>query len=135
MPTGWVWHCDAGDPGELSHPSRKLMNAMSPMGTDCGTPRSCQVVPRSFERNRRVPPTSAHTTSPEGALRFADVGRVIGVPVGVATAEGAWLAVGVAVVVGAALAVTAGDALGEAAGPQAARHDASTSEASRFIPQ
>src|SRR5258706_812213 len=116
MPTAWVWHCDAGDPGELSHPSRKLMNAMSPMGTDCGTPRSCQVAPRSFERNRRVPPTRAHTMSPEGALRLADVGNVIGVPVGVATAVGAWLAVAVAVAVGAGLAVTSCDALPQTSG-------------------
>jgi hypothetical protein len=118
----WLWHCVAAEPGELTHPCRALMNAMSPIGTPEGTPRSSHVEPRSLDRKSRELPTRAHTKSPDGALMVVTLGNAIGVPVGVAGGEGVGLCVAVAV----AVAVTAGvllppEGLGdEAAGAQAA---------------
>jgi hypothetical protein len=111
------------------------MNAMSPIGIPDGTPRSSHVVPRSLERNSRVPATSAHTMSPDGALIVAMFGSVIGVPVGVGAAVGDGLGVGVAV--GAGLGVALGEGLGGTvgdapAGPQAVRSSTSARPVSLF---
>jgi len=76
-----------------------------------GRPRSDHVVPRSMERNRRVPPKDIQTTSPDGALIVAFVGNTVRVGVGVpgAVVAGAVVGLGVEVRVDAAGVLTVGD--------------------------
>lgn len=54
-----------------------LANETSMFATP-GSERSVHVSPRSDERKRRVPATSAQTTVPDGALSCAIEGSVIG---------------------------------------------------------
>src|SRR5438309_11968418 len=68
-----------------------------------GSEPSVHVSPRSDERKRRVPATSAQTTVPDGALSCAIDGNVIG--------DGDGVADGVADVVGG-LGVGVGDVVG-----------------------
>jgi len=70
-----------------------------------GTERSCQVAPRSIDRNRRGPSTSAQTTLAEGALNNACVGWLTGVG-GVTRASGTFLVAEAHAVVMAATRVT-----------------------------
>src|SRR5437762_7009481 len=71
--------------------------------------RSAHVSPRSDDRKRRVPPTSAQTTVLDGALSCAVDGNAIGV------ADAAGESVGVATGVGDAVGEFVGEGLGDAA--------------------
>jgi hypothetical protein len=72
-----------------------------------------------------VPPTYIHTTSPDGALIVAEVGRAIGDGVGVAGAVVAGAVVGVGV--GDAVAVADELAVGDGAFDVGDEHPAATS--------
>src|SRR3979409_2444345 len=92
-------------------PRAPSVNETSTVPRPVGSGRSTQVSPRSDERKRRVPATSAHTTVPDGALSCAMLGSVMGV--GATVGEGDAVADGVALADGGA--VVALDAGGGAA--------------------
>ena len=113
------------------------MNDMTTGSCD-GAGRSCQVSPRSVERNSRESATSVQTTVPVGVSICAvfgsgiNVGGAVAATVAVGAAV-AVTAVGVEVGVGLA-AATLGDALGAAAGvPQAASARTKRSAVSRLM--
>jgi hypothetical protein len=59
-------------------PFVSLANETSTLARPVGSERSVHVSPRSDERKRRVPATSAQTTVPDGVLSCAIEGSVIG---------------------------------------------------------
>src|SRR5438445_142901 len=82
-----------GSPEMSRKPSRSLTNAkVSGPGTR-GSARSSHASPRSVERKRRVPATSAHTSGPDGALSCANDGSAIGEGDGEVVGVGAGAAV------------------------------------------
>jgi hypothetical protein len=92
-----VWQADVAVPVLRRRPFLSSAKEISVLTRVGGVERSTQVSPRSDDRKRRVPPTNAHTTVPDGALNWAvvgsgmgaddGVGELVGVRVGVAVGE------------------------------------------------
>ena len=112
------------------------MSRLTAIGSSAAE-RSCQVSPRSVERNSRLPATSAHTTFAAGALSSAVFGIGIGVAEETGPLEADALAAGDAVTVADGALLGDGDALGafEAGDVQLASKTASASdEALKHVP-
>jgi hypothetical protein len=78
-----VWQSDVAAPVLRRRPFLSSAKETSVLTRVGGVERSTQVSPRSDDRKRRVPPTNAHTTAPDGALSCAIVGSDIGAGDGV----------------------------------------------------
>jgi hypothetical protein len=91
---GCDWQSGAADAALRRRPFVLSANETSMLSRPVGTERSTQVSPRSDERKRRVPATSAQTTVPDGALSCAMVGSVIGDGDAVGEFVGVWVGVG-----------------------------------------
>src|SRR6266550_7692274 len=102
--TAWDWQ-SVEAAALRRRPFVSSANATSTLATPVGSERSTHVSPRSDERKRRAPATSAHTTVPDGALSCAMLGRVIGDGDGDAVGVGDGAAV---------VAVAVGEGVGEA---------------------
>src|SRR4029077_4851970 len=78
MTASCVWHCVAGEPALSRRPVFSSTNATSPLIKGVGSVRSSHVLPRSAERKRGPPATSAQTPVPDGALSCPNDGSAIG---------------------------------------------------------